>query len=153
MKRIVIYCINFGLGQNPKEIPLDQAWKDNISELAPEKATFPFKEKKKVLVFSLHTGFVHWVNPHTEAMFEILGEKSGAFDVTSSTDIDMMEKDKLKEFDLLVLNNTNSIGTYRNLFVDKLSETPDADSVTVWKKAAELENNIINFVKKGGGYL
>ena len=157
MKRIVIYgivfltCINFGLGQNPKEIPLDQAWKDKISELAPEKATFPFKAKKKVLVFSLHTGFVHWVNPHTEAMFEILGEKSGAFDVTSSTDIDMMEKDKLKEFDLLVLNNTNSIGTYRNLFVDKLSETPDADSVTVWKKAAELENNIINFVKKGGG--
>ena len=157
MKKIIIYgivflaSVNFALAQNPKEIPLDKAWKDKIQELAPEKANFPFKKKKKVLVFSLHTGFVHWVNPHTEAMFEILGEKSGAFEVISSTDIAMIEKDKLKEFDLLILNNTNSIGTYRNLFVDKLSEVPGADSVAVWKKAVELEKNIISYVKKGGG--
>ncbi|MDR7132522.1 type 1 glutamine amidotransferase [Algoriphagus sp. 4150] len=157
MKKIIIYGIvfltgvNFALAQNPKEIPLDQDWKDKITDLAPEKARFPFKNKKKVLVFSLHTGFVHWVNPHTEAMFEILGEKSGAFEVTSSSDIEMIEKDRLKEFDLLILNNTNSKPEYRNLFVDKLSEDSNLDSVEVWKKAATLEQNIINHVKKGGG--
>ena len=105
MKKIIIYGIvflasfNIALAQNPTEIPLDQVWKDKITDLAPEKATFPFKKKRKILVFSLHTGFWHWVNPHTAAMIEILGKKSGAFDVTTSTDIAMMEKDKLKEFD------------------------------------------------------
>ena len=157
MNKSIFYAIVFMsfLGsvkaQSMQEVELTEAWKDKIYELAPEKATFPFKEKKKVLVFSLHTGFWHWVNPHTEAMFEILGEKSGAFEVTGSTDIAMMEKDQLSKYDLVVFNNTNSKPTYRNLFVDKLSEDGSMDSVAVWKKAAQLENNILNFVKKGGG--
>ncbi|MBN3581846.1 ThuA domain-containing protein [Algoriphagus aestuarii] len=157
MKKSFFYAIVFmsTLGsvkaQSMQEVELTEAWKDKIYELAPETATFPFKEKKKVLVFSLHTGFVHWVNPHTEKMFEILGEKSGAFEVTGSSDIAMMEKDQLSMYDLVVFNNTNSKPTYRNLFVDKLSENPSLDSVAVWKKAAELEKNIINYVKKGGG--
>lgn len=159
MKKIIIYgivflaSVNFVLAQNPTEIPLDQAWKDKITDLAPEKANFPFKKKKKILVFSLHTGFWHWVNPHTAAMIEILGDKSGAFDVTTSTDVAMMEKDKLKEFDAVVFNNTNAKGDYRNLFVDKFSEDASMDSAAVWKKANELENNIIQYVKKGGGVL
>ncbi|MEP1258772.1 ThuA domain-containing protein, partial [Algoriphagus sp.] len=159
MKKIIIYgivflaSINFALAQNPKEIPLDQAWKDKITELAPDKANFPSKKKKNILVFSLHTGFWHWVNPHTAAMIEILGEKSGAFDVTISTDIAMMEKAMLNEFDAVVFDNTNSKPKYRNLFVDVFSEDASLDSVAVWKKANELENNIIQYVKKGGGIL
>lgn len=159
MKKIIIYgivflaSVNFALAQNPKEIPLDQAWKDKITQLAPDKANFPFKKKKKILVFSMHTGFWHWVNPHTQAMIQILADKSGAFDVTTSTDIAMMEKDKLKEFDAVVFNNTNAKGEYRNLFVDKISEDTSLDSVTVWEEAYKLEQNIITYVKKGGGIL
>ncbi|PZX55455.1 trehalose utilization protein [Algoriphagus ratkowskyi] len=159
MKKIIIYgivfltSINFALAQNPKEIPLDQAWKDKITELAPDKATFPFKKKKKILVFSMHTGFWHWVNPHTSAMIQIISDKSGTFEVTTSTDIAMMEADKLKEFDAVVFNNTNSKPQYRNLFVDKISEDTSLDSVTVWAQANKLEQNIINYVKKGGGIL
>ncbi len=159
MKNIIIYgivflaSINAALAQNPSEIPLDQEWKDKITKLAPEKANFPFKKKKKILVFSLHTGFWHWVNPHTSAMIEILGEKSGAFDVTTSTDIAMMQKDKLNEFDAVVFNNTNSKPQYRNLFVDKISEDTSLDSLTVWTEANKLEDNIIEYVKKGGGIL
>jgi type 1 glutamine amidotransferase len=157
MKKSIFYAIVFisligtACAQGMPEVELTQEWKAKIESLAPEKATFPFKSKKKVLVFSLHTGFWHWVNPHTEAMFKILGEKSGAFEVSSSTDLGMMEKDKLKEFDMIVFNNTNSKPTYRNLFVDKLSENEGMDSVAVWKKAAELEKNVIDYVKKGGG--
>lgn len=159
MKRIIIYGIVFlctlqiTSAQGIKEIPLDQAWKDKITALAPEKTSFPFKKKKKVLVFSLHTGFWHWVNPHTEAMIQIISEKSGAFDVTTSEDIAMMDKDKLKEFDVVVFNNTNSKPKYRNLFVDKIGEDTSLDSVAVWTEANRLENNIIEYVKKGGGIL
>lgn len=159
MKKIIFHgivflaSVNFALAQNPTEIPLDQAWKDKITELAPEKANFPFKKKKKVLVFSLHTGFWHWVNPHTQAMIEIISDKSGTFEVTTSTDIAMMEKDALKQFDAVVFNNTNSKPEYRNLFVDKLSEDASLDSAAVWAKANKLEDNIIDYVKKGGGIL
>jgi uncharacterized protein len=157
MKRIIFYAIvsifslNFACGQSLPEVTLDEAWKDKISALAPEKATFP-AEKKKVLVFSLHTGFDHWVRPHTEEMVKILGEKSGAFNVTGSKDISMMELKNLKKFDVLVLNNTNSKPDHRNLFWDKLKET-GADSAFVMKQALKLEANLRKFVKKGGGLL
>ncbi|WP_111669684.1 ThuA domain-containing protein [Algoriphagus litoralis] len=155
MKRIIFYAIvsifslNLAYSQSLPEVTLDQAWKDKIHALAPEKATFPAK-KKKVLVFSLHTGFDHWVRPHTEEMVKILGEKSGAFTVTSSKDISMMELKNLEKFDVLVLNNTNSKPDHRNLFWDKLKET-GADSATVMKQALEMESNLRKFVEKGGG--
>lgn len=159
MKKIIIYgivslfTIHFASAQIVKEIPIDQDWKDKITALAPEKANFPFKKKKKVLVFSLHTGFWHWVNPHTEAMIQILADKSGALEITTSTDIAMMEASNLKKYDAVVFNNTNSKPKYRNLFVDKISEDTTLDSAEVWNQAKKLENNIINYVKKGGGIL
>jgi type 1 glutamine amidotransferase len=157
MKRSIFYAIVFffavqsGFGQSLPEVTLDQAWKDKIKSIAPEKATFPAK-KKKVLVFSLHTGFDHWVRPHTEEMIKILGEKSGAFTVTGSKDISMMELKNLKQFDVLVLNNTNSKPDQRNLFWDKLKES-QTDSAAVMQKALELEANLVKFVQKGGGLL
>lgn len=157
MKRIIFYAIvsifslNFACGQSLPEVTLDQVWKDKIQGLAPDKATFP-ANKKKVLVFSLHTGFDHWVRPHTEEMIKILGEKSGAFSVTASKDISMMELKNLKKFDVLVLNNTNSKPDHRNLFWDKLKES-GADSSVVMQQAMELEANLRKFVKKGGGLL
>jgi type 1 glutamine amidotransferase len=157
MKRSIFYAIVFffaiqsGFGQSLPEVTLDQAWKDKIKSIAPEKATFPAK-KKRVLVFSLHTGFDHWVRPHTEEMVKILGEKSGAFTVTGSKDISMMELKNLKQFDVLVLNNTNSKPDQRNLFWDKLKES-QTDSAAVMKKALELEANLRKFVETGGGLL
>lgn len=155
MKRIIFYAIvsiisiSFGYCQSLSEVKLDQAWKDNIKALAPEKATFPAK-KKKVLVFSLHTGFDHWVRPHTEEMVKILGEKSGAFTVSASKELSMMELKNLQKFDVLVLNNTNSKPDQRNLFWDKLKESGE-DSAVVMKKALELEANLRKFVENGGG--
>ena len=155
MKRIIFYAIvsilsiSFACGQSLPEVTLDQAWKDKIQSLAPEKATFPAK-KKKVLVFSLHTGFDHWVRPHTEEMVKILSEKSGAFSVTASKDISMMELKNLKKFDVVVLNNTNSKPDKRNLFWDKIKES-EADSVIIMKRALELETNLLKFVENGGG--
>ena len=160
MKRLYFYAIvclftmNFACAQGLKEVTLDQAWKDKIRSLAPEKPTFPAK-KKNVLVFSLHTGFNHWVIPHTEEMLTILGEKSDAFSITGSKDISEFEAKNLKKYDAIILNNTCSIGDHRDIFWDKLKENAGAgfDSIAVAKKARELEANLLSYVKKGGGLM
>lgn len=158
MKRIIFYAIvsifslNFACAQSLPEVTLDQAWKAKIKALAPEKATFPAK-KKNILVFSLHTGFNHWVIPHTEEMIKIIGETSGAFTVIGSKDITEFEAKNLKKYDAVILNNTCSKPDHRNLFWDKLKEDTSKDSVTLMKKAQELEGNLLSYVEKGGGLM
>ena len=140
-------------GQKLPEVKLDKAWLDKIQSLAPEKPSFPIKQRKKILVFSLHTGFEHWVIPHTEEMLKIISDKSGAFEATGSKDISMFEAKNLKKFDVVVLNNTCSKADHRNLFWDKLRAESDADSALLMKKALEMEKNLIRYVEKGGGLM
>lgn len=157
MMRNIFYGIVFllsaqiSLAQGLPEVTLDEQWKAKIQSLAPQKTRFPSNKKKHVLVFSLHTGFKHWVIPHTEEMIKIIGEKSGSFTVTGSKDILEFEGKNLKKYDAVILNNTCSIGDHRNLFWDKLKENTAVDSATIMKKAIELENNLLAYVKKGGG--
>lgn len=149
---VFFFSAQLTFAQSLPEVPLDQAWKDKIKAIAPEKPTFPAK-KKKVLVFSLHTGFKHWVIPHAEEMVKIIGEKSGAFEVVGSKDIAEFEAKNLKNYDVVVLNNTCSKPDHRNLFWDKLREDSKADSVELMKKTKQLESNLLDYVEKGGGLL
>jgi len=159
MKSIIIYAIVFfsfsglAFGQGLDEVTLNEEWKGKIRALAPEETSFEFQKKKKILVFSLHTGFNHWVIPHTEEMLKIISEKAEVFEVTGSKDIAWFEAENLAQFDAVVLNNTCSKGDHRNLFWDKLRETSDTDSATLMAKALELEGNISSYVKNGGGLL
>jgi uncharacterized protein len=140
--------------QNLPEVKLDEAWKAKIQGLAPEKASFPVSKRKKILVFSLHTGFEHWVIPHTEEVVKILGTKSGAFEVTASKDIRMFEAGNLARFDAVVLNNTCSKPDRRNIFWDKLLlENPEVDTVLLLQRAADLEKSLLAYVENGGGLL
>ncbi|MEN8194159.1 MAG: ThuA domain-containing protein [Bacteroidota bacterium] len=132
--------------QNSKPEPFDYTpeWKSKIKELAPEKSTVKSKSNRKVLLFSLSTGYQHWVIPHTAAVIEALSEKTGAFEVIRSDDVQMFDPDKIKEFDAVILNNTCSKGEYRNIFIDALGK---------YKKdeATALEKSLIEFVNNGGG--
>ena len=151
---LFLFCqVFFAKAQSLPEVKLDKTWLDKIHSLAPERATFPISEKKNVLVFSLHTGFDHWVIPHTEEMLKVISEKSGAFEVTGSKDVGMFEMENLKKFDAVVLNNTCSKPDHRNLFWDKLREESDADSAQVMKSALKLEENLLEYVQNGGGLL
>lgn len=150
---VFLVSAHFAQAQSLKEVTLDQEWKDKIQELAPSKTNFPVGKKKKVLVFSLHTGFDHWVRPHTEEMIKILGEKSGAFTVIGSKSLKDIELKNLKKYDVLVLNNTNSKPDHRDLFWDQLKIESKADSSAILQKAIELERNIVRFVREGGGLL
>lgn len=148
---VFLLSVQISVAQSLPEVTLNEQWKAKIQSLAPQKTRFPSSKKKNVLVFSLHTGFKHWVIPHTEEMIKIIGEKSGSFTVTGSKDIVEFEAKNLKKYDAVILNNTCSIGDHRNLFWDKLKENTAVDSATSMKKAIELENNLLDYVKKGGG--
>lgn len=149
----IVLLPNLTFGQDLAIVPLTQAWKEKIEALAPSQTRFPRTSAKKILLFSLHTGFEHWVIPHTEEVFKILGSKSKHFEVTASKDIHQFEKESLSNYDAIVLNNTCSKPDHRHLFWDQLRAESTLDSAVIMAKAQDLESNVIEFVKKGGGLL
>ncbi len=136
-----------------KEFPLTDEWVQKIEKLAPVKPEVQPKKHHKVLVFDLFTGFDHWVVPHTDAVMKVLGEKTGAFEVEFSKDIYKFEKKSLKNYDAVVLNNNCSVGPRRDLLLDVLDKDVSLTDDQRKKKAAELESNLIEYVKKGGGLM
>jgi len=149
----ILLLPNLTIGQDLAVVPLTPAWKQKIEALAPSQTQFPSTSPKKILLFSLHTGFEHWVIPHTEEVFKILGSKSKGFAMTASKDIHQFEKASLANYDAIVLNNTCSKPDHRHLFWDQLRAESTADSAAVMAKAQELESNLIEFVSQGGGLL
>ena len=124
-----------------------------MESAAPAKPTVA-APKRKLLVFSLYTGYHHEVIPHVNRVFEILGKKSGAFDVAVTRDIEQLMPDKLAGYDVLVLNNNCSVGPRRNLFLDVLEKEAKystLDAAERQAKADALERSILDFVHNGKG--
>jgi len=141
--------------------PPTEAWTAKIEKLAPERPTAEPKAPRRVLLFSVATGFYHTVIPHTDVVIKTLGEKSGAFDVVQTDDIEMFAPERLKDFDAVILNNTCSLNPGRNLFLDVLSGAGRAKklgkkykSLTKSQREAraeQLEKSLIDFVASGHG--
>ena len=148
---LLSYALVSAQNTSLEAFPVDEAWTTKIFNLAPEKPTAPVSKTHNVLLFSLHTGFEHWVIPHANAVVTILGEKSGAYDVVASKDVFMFEKERLQEFDAIVLNNNCSISPKRDLFFDALSSDSTLTEDYIVQKAAELEDNLLDYVRNGGG--
>ncbi len=157
MKKLLILALCtlsmdlYAQNESLEAIPLDATWKKKIFDLAPDKPTEPVSRKHNVLLFSLFTGFNHWVIPHANEVMHVLSAKTGAFEIVQSTDISMFEKKNLMQFDAVILNNNCSIGDRRDLFYDALSADSTLSEAFKLKKAAALEKNLLTFVKKGGG--
>jgi type 1 glutamine amidotransferase len=133
--------------------PPTPQWTAKIQELAPAQATVD-APKRKLLVFSLFTGFKHDVIPHVNRVFEVLGKKSGALDATVTVDIEALMPDRLAAYDVLVLNNNCSIAPRRNLFLDELERNLKYRGMTKQQrqtKANALEQSILDFVAGGKG--
>lgn len=149
---IIILSLIRGSSQE-KEFTLSEDWVKKIEGLAPAKAEVQPKKHRKVLVFNLFTGFNHWVIPHTDAMLTVLAKKTGAFELEFSKNIFQFEKKNLKNYDAVVLNNNCSVGPRRDLFLDVLDQDQDLTVDQRKKKAAGLESNLIEYVRKGGGLM
>lgn len=136
-----------------KIVPPTPEWMAKVEKVAPAKpaAAAP---KRKLLVFSLITGYDHLVTPHVDRVFEILGKKSGLFDVTVTRDIEMLMPKSLAAYDVLVLNNNCSDGDRRNLFLDEMERNPKYKNLNEKQRQArsdELEKSMLDFVAGGKG--
>ncbi len=150
----LFFCLlTLANAQNMPEFSLTDAWVMNVIEKAGIETTGPVEKKKKILLFSLMTGFQHWTTPHTEAIVKALAEKSGRFEVVTSTDINRFNKRELALFDAVVLNNTCSKPKDRNIFLDALREDGKMNAAEIQMAAASLENNLMEFVAEGKGLI
>ena len=140
-------------GQNLQSFELTLEWKKKIESLVRDQKKTLTKKKKKLLIFSLHTGYQHWCIPHTEAVMKIIAQNSGAFEVTLSKDFTVFNKYNISKFDVIILNNTNSRGERRDLFWDIFDKDPTLSQHQKIRKAQQMEHNIIQFVKKGKGLM
>jgi type 1 glutamine amidotransferase len=138
---------------NQKIVPPTPEWEAAVRNAAPAKTTVQ-AARRKLLVFSRFTGYDHKVIPHVDRVFQILGEKSAAFDVTVSVDIESLTAKSLAAYDVLVLNNNCSKGTRRNLFLDVLETEAKYHDLSEAQRTAKcnaLEQSMLDFVAHGKG--
>ncbi|MEM9235163.1 MAG: ThuA domain-containing protein [Verrucomicrobiota bacterium] len=141
------------------EIPHDAEWQAKIREIAPEEPPMKVEKPRKVLTFSLATGFKHWCIPHTASVVRILGDKTGAYECVESNDIEQFLPENLEQYDAVVLNNTCPDGkdrdTFRDVLINKMDqyggkykEMPLAEREELAKK---LYRSLVSYVSDGGG--
>ncbi len=83
-------------------------------EIAKIEAAMPAKPtveapKKKMLVFWRCETFFHTSIPVVNKAMEIMGQKTGLFDVVCTDDYAVFTPEKLAEFDVVCLNNTTTL--------------------------------------------
>lgn len=140
-----------------------QEWISRIEQLAPAQATAKPSRKRTVLLFSLTTGFQHYVRTYAAEAIKALAGKTGAFTVVESQDIESFSAENLARFDAVILNNCCPDKKHRDLFLDVLNNEVDPSIKNIGLKykdltaaqrqnmAAELERNLIAFVAGGKG--
>jgi len=148
---LALGVLHLAKAQDLPEFPLTDAWVEGILENTDISPSEGVNGKKRILLFSLMTGFQHWTTPHTEAIIKAIAEKSGRFEVVISTDIKSFEKRQLATYDAIVLNNTCSKRENRNIFLDVLRDAGKMNEMEAQRAATTLENNLLEFVAKGKG--
>jgi uncharacterized protein len=143
----------------PSRIPPAQ-WIKTIDAIIPAKATVK-APKKQVLVFSLATGYKHYVIPYVDEVLKSMASKTGAFEVTITHDISYFKREKLDNFDAVILNNTCSDRKERHLFRDVLihkadkfgSQFKELNTDQRTQLAKQLEQNLLDYVAEGKGLM
>ncbi|MDD4869963.1 MAG: ThuA domain-containing protein [Kiritimatiellae bacterium] len=103
--------VNIGCAADQKKAPPPPSEADikKVEEAMPAKATATPARARKILMFNKCQGYRHGVIPLAAKAFEIMGKKTGTFEVVESEDIAVFNTEKLKEFDAILLNNTTQL--------------------------------------------
>ncbi len=80
-----------------------------IEKALPRRATIRTSEPRKMLVFWRCEGFFHTSIPVVNKALELMGEKTGTYDVVITDDYSVFTPDKLRQFDAVCLNNTTGL--------------------------------------------
>lgn len=113
----------------------------------PEKARVTPEEPRKLLVFSRSWGYKHTARPYGDKAFEIMGQKTGAFEPVVSDDDSLFEPRKIKAFDAVVLNNTNE-----EIFLpEEFAKLSQEEQAKAKQRDEMLKNSLADFIRNGGG--
>ena len=95
--------------QSPKELRELKA--DEIARITAAVPSKPIvrAEPRKMLVFWRCEGFYHGSIPVVNKALEIMGKKTGAFEVVTTDDYSVFTPEKLAPFDAVCLNNTTGL--------------------------------------------
>ena len=90
-----------------REVTAEEVQK--IEKALPRRATVRISEPRKLLVFWRCEGFFHTSIPVVNKALELMGEKTGAYDVVITDDYSVFTAQKLRQFDAICLNNTTGL--------------------------------------------
>lgn len=146
-------------GAGLPSFPVTPEWEEGLRERSPGSPPSAPASHRRILVFSLATGFQHWCIPHAEAMVRILGEKSGAYEITATRDIEAFRAENLARYDAVVLNNSCPHRTDRDGFRDVLINQVDTfgekyKDLPLQERealAGSLYRSLVDYVSGGGG--
>lgn len=102
-----------------------------IEQAVPKKPTAVPKKPRKLLVFNRTVGYRHSSIPYAAKALEIMGQKTGAFEVTQSEDMSVFLPENINHFDAICFNNSSQLD-----FSDP-----------------NLQRGLMDFVRNGGGFV
>jgi len=120
-----------------------------VEAALPAKATAEPAAPHKLLVFNRCRGFVHGSIPIGAKTFELMGQKTGAYEATLTEDIALFEPDTLDQFDAVLMNNTTG-PVFMPADFDDLSQ---ADQQAARERDAALKQGLLDFVRGGKGLI
>jgi len=114
---LVMFLASFALAGEPpaagkaatKPKATAEAKPEEVAKVTEAMPTAPIArpaKARKLLVFSLTKGFPHSSVPVGAKAFEIMGQKTGAWEAVNTVDPSCFAPDKLKGFDAILMNNT-----------------------------------------------
>jgi type 1 glutamine amidotransferase len=119
-----------------------------IRAAAPEQARVSPAQPHKLLVFSRSWGYKHTARPYGAKAIEIMAQKTGAFEAVLAEEEDtLFEPQNLRQFDAVVLNNTNE-----EIFLpEDFAKLAPQEQAQARQRDEMLKKSFADFVYGGGG--
>ena len=125
----------------------NEAENAKMAAAMPAKARVQPLKARKLLIFSISWGYKHSAIPYGRKAFEIMGQKTKAFEPVVSDDLSNFEPGKIEQFDAILFNNTNN-----EIFLPENFDKLPADQQA--KAAAYdtlLKQSLVHYLQSGKG--
>ena len=120
-----------------------------ITEAVSQQRAVPSDHKRHLLVFTFTNGFRHGSIPVGVQSMTLLGQTTGAFEVTHTEDFTVFEPESLARFDaVLMLNTTGAIFRPSKKVYEALDAEGRAEALVTEKR---LKDSLADFVRSGKG--
>lgn len=121
---------------------------ERIRAALPARPTVPPAAPRKVLILTRCQGFVHSSVPYAAKAFELMGQKTGAFQTEITDDVRRFDPDSLAAFDALIMDNT----TLRlPLVATDLDQRTPEERQALEAQEQRLRSGLLDFVRNGKG--